>query len=60
VGKIGLFGGAVLVKTVLIPGIDPITSQRRTWWSFSIVFAGVGENVLVRVTDLLREMLESG
>ncbi len=55
-GKIGLFGGAGVGKTVLI--MELINNIAKKHHGFS-VFAGVGE--LTREgNDLLREMIESG
>ena len=56
-GKIGLFGGAGVGKTVLDPWSSSTTSRKDTM-VFS-VFAGVGERTR-EGNDLLREMLESG
>lgn len=55
-GKIGLFGGAGVGKTVLIQEL--IHNIARQHGGFS-VFAGVGERTR-EGNDLLREMLESG
>ncbi|MGB0356638.1 MAG: F0F1 ATP synthase subunit beta [Cytophagales bacterium] len=54
-GKIGLFGGAGVGKTVLIMEMMNNTRKEK---GFS-VFAGVGERTR-EGNDLLREMLESG
>lgn len=55
-GKIGLFGGAGVGKTVLIMEmINNIAKQ----YSGQTVFAGVGERTR-EGNDLLREMIESG
>ena len=55
-GKIGLFGGAGVGKTVLIMEmIDNIAKA----YSGTTVFAGVGERTR-EGNDLLREMIESG
>ena len=55
-GKIGLFGGAGVGKTVLI--MELINNVAKAHGGFS-VFAGVGERTR-EGNDLLREMLESG
>ena len=55
-GKIGLFGGAGVGKTVLI--MEMINNIAKGHNGFS-VFAGVGERTR-EGNDLLREMLESG
>ena len=55
-GKIGLFGGAGVGKTVLI--MELINNIARKNNGFS-VFAGVGERTR-EGNDLLREMIESG
>ena len=55
-GKIGLFGGAGLGKTVLIQEL--INNIAKGYDGYS-VFAGVGERTR-EGNDLLREMLESG
>ena len=55
-GKIGLFGGAGVGKTVLI--MELINNIAKRHHGFS-VFAGVGERTR-EGNDLLREMLESG
>ncbi|MDR3251917.1 MAG: F0F1 ATP synthase subunit beta [Tannerella sp.] len=55
-GKIGLFGGAGVGKTVLIKEL--INNIARNHNGFS-VFAGVGERTR-EGNDLLREMIESG
>ena len=55
-GKIGLFGGAGVGKTVLIQ--DLINNIAKGYDGIS-VFAGVGERTR-EGNDLLREMLESG
>lgn len=55
-GKIGLFGGAGVGKTVLI--MELINNIARKHNGFS-VFAGVGERTR-EGNDLLREMIESG
>ena len=55
-GKIGLFGGAGVVKTVLIQEL--INNIAKGYDGYS-VFAGVGERTR-EGNDLLREMLESG
>src|SRR6201996_4086228 len=55
-GKIGLFGGAGVGKTVLIQEL--INNIAKAYDGLS-VFAGVGERTL-EGNDLLREMLESG
>ena len=54
-GKIGLFGGAGVGKTVLIKELNNIAKKHN---GFS-VFAGVGERTR-EGNDLLREMIESG
>lgn len=55
-GKIGLFGGAGVGKTVLI--MELINNIAKGGQGFS-VFAGVGERTR-EGNDLLREMIESG
>ena len=55
-GKIGLFGGAGVGKTVLIQEL--INNIAKGYDGIS-VFAGVGERTR-EGNDLLREMLESG
>ena len=55
-GKIGLFGGAGVGKTVLI--MELINNIAKTY-SGQSVFAGVGERTR-EGNDLLREMIESG
>lgn len=55
-GKIGLFGGAGVGKTVLI--MELINNIAKAYAGLS-VFAGVGERTR-EGNDLLREMLESG
>ena len=55
-GKVGLFGGAGVGKTVLI--MEMINNIAKKHNGFS-VFAGVGERTR-EGNDLLREMLESG
>ena len=55
-GKIGLFGGAGVGKTVLI--MEMINNIAKKHHGFS-VFSGVGERTR-EGNDLLREMLESG
>ena len=55
-GKIGLFGGAGVGKTVLI--MELIDNIAKTYSGLS-VFAGVGERTR-EGNDLLREMIESG
>ncbi len=55
-GKIGLFGGAGVGKTVLI--MELINNIAKAYDGIS-VFAGVGERTR-EGNDLLREMLESG
>jgi F-type H+/Na+-transporting ATPase subunit beta len=55
-GKIGLFGGAGVGKTVLI--MELINNIAKGYAGFS-VFAGVGERTR-EGNDLLREMIESG
>jgi F-type H+-transporting ATPase subunit beta len=55
-GKIGLFGGAGVGKTVLI--MELINNIAKSYSGMS-VFAGVGERTR-EGNDLLREMLESG
>ena len=55
-GKIGLFGGAGVGKTVII--MELINNIAKTYAGIS-VFAGVGERTR-EGNDLLREMLESG
>jgi len=54
-GKIGLFGGAGVGKTVLI--MELINNIAKAYAGLS-VFAGVGERTR-EVNDLLREMIES-
>ena len=54
-GKIGLFGGAGVGKTVIMELINNIAKKHH---GFS-VFAGVGERTR-EGNDLLREMIESG
>ena len=56
VGKIGLFGGAGVGKTVLIQEL--INNIAKAYAGLS-VFAGVGERTR-EGNDLLREMIESG
>ena len=55
-GKIGLFGGAGVGKTVLIQELINNIAKRQNGFS---VFAGVGERTR-EGNDLLREMIESG
>lgn len=55
-GKIGLFGGAGVGKTVLIMELINNIAKRLNGFS---VFAGVGERTR-EGNDLLREMIESG
>ncbi|MDR1680378.1 MAG: F0F1 ATP synthase subunit beta [Prevotellaceae bacterium] len=55
-GKIGLFGGAGVGKTVLIMELINNIAKRHHGYS---VFAGVGERTR-EGNELLREMLESG
>lgn len=55
-GKIGLFGGAGVGKTVLIMELINNIAKGHSGYS---VFAGVGERTR-EGNDLLREMLESG
>jgi len=55
-GKIGLFGGAGVGKTVII--MELINNIAKTYSGMS-VFAGVGERTR-EGNDLLREMIESG
>lgn len=55
-GKIGLFGGAGVGKTVVI--LELINNIARSYSGLS-VFAGVGERTR-EGNDLLREMLEAG
>ncbi len=55
-GKIGLFGGAGVGKTVLI--MEMINNIAKNYSGMS-VFAGVGERTR-EGNDLLREMIESG
>jgi F-type H+-transporting ATPase subunit beta len=55
-GKIGLFGGAGVGKTVIIQEL--INNVAKKYSGFS-VFAGVGERTR-EGNDLLREMIESG
>ncbi|NLI71130.1 MAG: F0F1 ATP synthase subunit beta [Bacteroidales bacterium] len=55
-GKIGLFGGAGVGKTVLIQELINNIAKGRSGFS---VFAGVGERTR-EGNDLLREMIESG
>ena len=55
-GKIGLFGGAGVGKTVLIKELIGNIAKAHNGFS---VFAGVGERTR-EGNDLLREMLESG
>jgi len=55
-GKIGLFGGAGVGKTVLI--MEMINNIAKAYSGLS-VFAGVGERTR-EGNDLLREMIESG
>ena len=55
-GKIGLFGGAGVGKTVLIKELINNIAKRHNGFS---VFTGVGERTR-EGNDLLREMIESG
>ena len=55
-GKVGLFGGAGVGKTVLIMELIRNVAKRLGGYS---VFAGVGERTR-EGNDLLREMIESG
>ena len=55
-GKIGLFGGAGVGKTVII--MELINNIAKAHWGFS-VFAGVGERTR-EGNDLYHEMIESG
>lgn len=55
-GKIGLFGGAGVGKTVLIMELINNIAKKHNGYS---VFAGVGERTR-EGNDLLREMIESG
>ncbi len=55
-GKIGLFGGAGVGKTILI--MEMINNIAKSYQGMS-VFAGVGERTR-EGNDLLREMIESG
>lgn len=55
-GKVGLFGGAGVGKTVII--MELINNIAKTYAGMS-VFAGVGERTR-EGNDLLREMIESG
>jgi len=55
-GKIGLFGGAGVGKTVVI--LELINNIAKAYEGLS-VFAGVGERTR-EGNDLLREMLEAG
>lgn len=55
-GKIGLFGGAGVGKTVLIKELINNIAKKHSGFS---VFAGVGERTR-EGNDLLREMIESG
>ena len=55
-GKIGLFGGAGVGKTVLIMELINNIAKGHDGYS---VFAGVGERTH-EGNDLLREMIESG
>lgn len=55
-GKIGLFGGAGVGKTILI--MELINNIAKTYSGLS-VFAGVGERTR-EGNDLLREMIDSG
>src|SRR6185312_6891739 len=55
-GKVGLFGGAGVGKTVLI--MELINNIAKSYAGLS-VFAGVGERTR-EGNDLLREMIESG
>ena len=54
-GKIGLFGGAGVGKTVLIMGLSTILPKGHDGFS---VFTGVGERAR-EGNDLLREMIEA-
>jgi F-type H+/Na+-transporting ATPase subunit beta len=56
-GKIGLFGGAGVGKTVLI--MELINNIAKAYTEVFSVFAGVGERTR-EGNDLLREMIESG
>lgn len=56
-GKIGLFGGAGVGKTVLIMELINNIAKKHNGFS---VFAGVGEKETREGNDLLREMIESG
>ena len=55
-GKIGLFGGAGVGKTVLIMELINNIAKGHNGYS---VFAGVGERTR-EGNDLIRDMLESG
>lgn len=55
-GKIGLFGGAGVGKTVLIKELINNIAKKHNGFS---IFAGVGERTR-EGNDLLREMIESG
>ncbi len=55
-GKIGLFGGAGVGKTVLIKELINNVAKKHNGFS---IFAGVGERTR-EGNDLLREMIESG
>ena len=55
-GKVGLFGGAGVGKTVLIQELINNIAKKQNGFS---VFAGVGERTR-EGNDLLREMIESG
>ena len=55
-GKIGLFGGAGVGKTVLIKELINNIAKKHNGYS---IFAGVGERTR-EGNDLLREMIESG
>ncbi len=55
-GKIGLFGGAGVGKTVLIQELINNVAKAHSGYS---IFAGVGERTR-EGNDLLREMIESG
>ncbi len=55
-GKIGLFGGAGVGKTILIQELINNVAMKHSGYS---VFAGVGERTR-EGNDLLREMVESG
>jgi len=55
-GKIGLFGGAGVGKTVLIKELINNIAKRHNGFS---IFAGVGERTR-EGNDLIREMIESG